>query len=68
MIEWFHDYLHDEHSLPLIRLMFVLFLDEWLRMLLDLFAQLVLLHFDMVKWLLPYVLHPKLMHSHVHSP
>ncbi len=46
--EQVHDYHHDKHSLPMIGLLFVVFLNEWLKVLLGLFTQSVLLHFDVV--------------------
>jgi hypothetical protein len=63
-----HDCHHDEPSLPMIGLMFMVFIDEWLRVLLGFFAQPLLLHFDVVHWLFPFVLHPWLVHSQVCSP
>jgi hypothetical protein len=48
MVKQIHDYHHDKHSLPMIGLLFVVFLDEWLRTLLGLSTQPVLLHFDVV--------------------
>jgi hypothetical protein len=47
----------------MIGLMFMMFLNEWLRALLGLFTWLVLLHFDVVHWLLPSMLHTWLVHS-----
>jgi hypothetical protein len=38
MIEQVHDWHHYEHSPPLVGLLFVVFLDEWLRTLLGLSA------------------------------
>jgi hypothetical protein len=48
MAEQVNDYHQEKHSLPTVGLLFVLFFDEWLRVLLGVFAQLVLLHFDVV--------------------
>jgi len=48
MTEPVHDCHHYEHSLPSVGLLFVVFFDEWLKVLLGLFAQSVLLHFDVV--------------------
>jgi hypothetical protein len=48
MVEQVHDYHHYEHSLPLVGLLFMVFLDEWLRMMLSFSTQPVLLHFDVV--------------------
>jgi hypothetical protein len=48
MTEHVHDCHHDKHPLPMVGLLFVVFIDEWLRALLDLFAQLILLHFDVI--------------------
>jgi hypothetical protein len=48
MIEQVHDYHHDEHSLLMFGLSFVVLLDEWLRVQLGLFTQFVWLHFDVV--------------------
>jgi hypothetical protein len=48
MTEQVHDYHHDKHSLPMVGLLFVVFLDEWLKVLLGFFTQPVLLHFDVV--------------------
>jgi hypothetical protein len=41
MVKHVHDYHRDEHSLHAVGLMFVVLLDEWLRMQLGLSAQLV---------------------------
>jgi hypothetical protein len=48
MIEQVLDCHHYEHSPPSIGLLFMVFLDEWLKTLLGLSAQSVLLHFDVV--------------------
>jgi hypothetical protein len=48
MAKQVHDYHHYEHSLPLVGLLFMWFLDEWLIARMGLSAQLVLLHFDVV--------------------
>jgi len=48
MVEHVHDCHHDKHSLLVVGLFFVVFFYEWLRALLGLFAQLVLLQFDVV--------------------
>jgi hypothetical protein len=42
MIEQVHDYRHYEHSPPSVGLLFMVFFDEWLQMLLVFYAQLVL--------------------------
>jgi hypothetical protein len=47
----------------MVGLMFVVFFNEWLKVLLGLSTQLVQLHFDVVHWLLPFVLHMWLVHS-----
>jgi hypothetical protein len=47
-IEQVHDCHHDKHSLPSIGLLFLVFLDEWLRMMMGLSPQPVLLHFDVI--------------------
>jgi hypothetical protein len=57
-----HDY-HDEHSLPRVGLMCVVFLDEWLKMRLGLSTQLVRLNFNVAHWRPPFVLHVCLVHS-----
>jgi hypothetical protein len=31
MVENVHDYHHDKHSLPMVGLLFMVFIDEWLR-------------------------------------
>jgi hypothetical protein len=46
--EQVHVYHHDKQSLPMIGLLFVVFLNEWLKVLLGFFIQLILLHFDIV--------------------
>jgi hypothetical protein len=38
MVEQVHDYHHAKHSLPLVGLLFLVFLDEWLKVLLGFFA------------------------------
>jgi hypothetical protein len=43
-----HDCHYDEHSLPVIGLMFMMFFNEWLTTLLGFSTQLILLHFDVV--------------------
>ncbi len=48
MTKQVYDCHHDKHSLPMVGLLFMVFLDEWLRVLLGLSAQSVLLHFDVV--------------------
>jgi hypothetical protein len=48
MVEHVHDCHHYEHSLPLVRLLFMVFFYEWLRALLSFSTQLVQLHFDVV--------------------
>ncbi len=48
MVEHVHDCHHDKHSLFMVGLLFMVFLDEWLRVLLGFFEQLVMLHFDVV--------------------
>jgi hypothetical protein len=48
MTKQVHDCHHYEHSPPSAGLLFVVFLDEWLRMLLGLYTQLVLFHFDVI--------------------
>jgi hypothetical protein len=37
-IEQVHDCHHDKHSLPMVGLLFVVFLNEWLKVLLSLFS------------------------------
>ncbi len=44
MVEQVHDYHHDEHSLPMVGLLFVVFIAKWLKMLLGLSTQPILLH------------------------
>jgi len=66
MSEQVHDYHHDKHSLPSVALLFVVFLDEWLKALLGIFAQLIMLYFDVVHSLFLYALHMCVLHSHVH--
>jgi len=63
MVEQVHDCPHDEHSLPMVGLMFVVMFDEWLRTRLGLFSQHVRLHFNVVHWFFPSMLHPCLVHS-----
>ncbi len=46
--EHVHDCHHNKNSLPMVGLLFVVFLNEWLRSLLGLFTQPVLLHFGVV--------------------
>jgi len=48
MTKQVYDCHHDKHSLPMVGLFFMVFFDEWLRVLLGLSAQLVILHFDIV--------------------
>ncbi len=48
MIKHVIDYHHDKHLVPLVGSLFMVFLDEWLKALLGLSAQLVILHFDVV--------------------
>ncbi len=48
MIEHLHDCHRDKHSLLVVGLLFVVFLDERLRTLLGFFTQPILLHFDVV--------------------
>jgi hypothetical protein len=48
MVKQVHDCHHYEHSPPSIGLLFVVFLDEWLKVRLGLSTQPVLLHFDVV--------------------
>jgi hypothetical protein len=48
MAKQVHDCHHYEHSPHLVGLLFMVFLDEWLKALLGFFAQPVLLHFDVV--------------------
>jgi hypothetical protein len=38
MAEQVHDCHHNKHSFPVVGLLFMVFLDEWLRMLLGFFA------------------------------
>jgi hypothetical protein len=63
IVEQVHDCHHDKHSLPMVGLMFMVVSNEWLRVLLGLSTQLVRLHFDVVHWLFPFVLHSWLVHS-----
>jgi hypothetical protein len=58
-----HDCHHYEHSPPSVGLLFMVFLDEWLRALFGFPPQPILLHFDVVNWFLPFVLHLCLVHS-----
>jgi len=44
-IKQVHDFHHDKHSLPMVGLLFVVFLNEWLKVLQGLFAQPVVLQF-----------------------
>jgi hypothetical protein len=48
MVEQVHDCHHYEDSPPLVGLLFMVFLNEWLRALLGFSTQPVLLHFDVV--------------------
>jgi hypothetical protein len=48
MAKQVHDCHHYEHSPSSIGLLFVVFFDEWLRVLLGLSTQLILLQFDVV--------------------
>jgi hypothetical protein len=43
-----HDCHHYKHSPPSVGLLFMVFLDEWLKAILGLSAQSVLLHFDAI--------------------
>jgi hypothetical protein len=63
MVEQVHDCHHDEHSFPMVGLMYMALLNKWLKVRLGFFAQLVHLHFDVVHWLFPSMLHPCLVHS-----
>jgi hypothetical protein len=58
-----HDCHHDEHSFPMVGLMYVVLLDKWLIVQLGFFAQLDHLHSNVIHWLFPFVLHPCLVHS-----
>jgi len=48
MTKQVHDCHHYEHSLPLIRLLFVVLLDEWLKAILDPTSQPIFLHFGVI--------------------
>jgi hypothetical protein len=48
MDEHVHDCHHDKHSLPMVGLLFMVFFYEWLKTLLGLSTQPILLHFDVV--------------------
>jgi hypothetical protein len=49
MAKHVHDY-HDKHSLPMVGLLFMVFIDKWLRMLLGFSTQPILLHFDVIEF------------------
>jgi hypothetical protein len=68
MVERVHDCHHNEHSPPSVGLLFVVFLDECLKTILSIFAQPILLHFNVVHLLIPSTLHPCLVHAQVHLP
>jgi hypothetical protein len=48
IVEQVHDCHHYEHSLPSVGLLFMVFLDESLKVLLGFFTELILLHFDVI--------------------